>query len=351
METSEKNVSVKKYVTIFIVQLSVAFIFFIMYNGANHLPFFSDNSVKVKLEPVEHTGTIILLWTWPFGDKFPLNECPLMFNISGCFYTQDRSLYSSADAVIMHHRDVCSSTKSLHNMPRLPNQYWVWFNLESPSHSPNLPLMNNLINLSMTYRFDSDIFTPYGWLEQNDQQENITIPTKTKLVAWAISDWNPQSRRVLYFEQLKNYLPIDVFGSQHQNLPRNVEQQTLSRYKFYLAFENSAHEDYITEKLWKNALAFGCVPIVLGPSRANYERFIPKDSFIHVDDFPTASDLAAYILKLDKDDERYQKYFSWRSKFHVFSDTTWPMFYCRICTAIKEAPKHKMITSLANWYK
>ncbi|CAJ0933433.1 unnamed protein product [Ranitomeya imitator] len=222
-------------------------------------------------------------------------------------------------------------------MPRPPNQYWVWFNLESPSHSPNLHFMDDLINLTMSYRADSDIFSPYGWLDPNKEEDTFQIPPKTKLVAWAISNWNPGSKRVRYYQELKKFLSVDVYGRQHLPLPKNKHEQTLAQYKFYLAFENSIHEDYITEKLWKNALSFGCVPVVLGPTRKNYERFIPKDSFIHVDDFSTAEELAKYILKLDGDEKAYQQYFSWRSRLHPIGNTDWRTHYCKKSSRVESA--------------
>ncbi|XP_063802197.1 4-galactosyl-N-acetylglucosaminide 3-alpha-L-fucosyltransferase FUT6-like [Pseudophryne corroboree] len=351
MENSGSIFSMKKCFMICIAQLCLAVILFILYNNVSHSAITDAvEHVETTREPAEHTQ-IILLWTWPFGDKFPLNKCPSFLNSSGCFYTDNRTLFFSADVVVIHHWEVRYSQNQLPQMPRPPNQYWVWFNLEPPSHSPNLQFMDNLINLTMSYRADSDIFSPYGWLEENKEEENFTIPSKTKLVAWAVSNWNPNSRRVRYYNQLKNYLSVDIYGRQHKPLPRNEHQQTLSKYKFYLAFENSAHEDYITEKLWNNAFANGIVPVVMGPSRGNYERFIPKDSFIHVDDFPTAQELATYILKLDSDDKAYQQYFHWRSRLHPFAGINWQTAYCRVCKAIKEAPKHKTIPSLGDWYK
>ncbi|XP_063800265.1 4-galactosyl-N-acetylglucosaminide 3-alpha-L-fucosyltransferase FUT6-like [Pseudophryne corroboree] len=350
MECSWKTLSVKKSFKICIAQLCFAAILFTLYNNVSHSAIIdADEYVVTTQEPTEHTR-IILLWTWPLGRKFPLNECPSYLNITGCFYTANRTLFSSADAVVIHHRTIFHSEKYLPHMPRPQYQYWVWFNKESPSNSPNLHFMDNLINLTMSYRADSDIFSPYGWLEENKEDENFTIPPKTKLVAWAVSNWNPNSRRVHYYEQLKNFLSIDIYGRHHKPLPRNEHQQTLSKYKFYLAFENSIYEDYITEKLWFNAFTFGIVPVVMGPSRENYERFIPKDSFIHVDDFSTAQELATYILKLDSDDKAYQQYFHWRSRLHPVLGTSWEISYCRICKAIKEAPKHKTISRLGAWY-
>lgn len=80
---------------------------------------------------------------------------------------------------------------------------------------------------------------------------------------------------MLYYQKLRDHLRVDVYGRGHMQLPHRNMSETLARYKFYLAFENSLHQDYITEKLWRNALEAWAVPVVLGPSRKNYERFLP----------------------------------------------------------------------------
>ena len=48
----------------------------------------------------------------------------------------------------------------------------------------------------------------------------------------------------------------------------------LGEYKFYLALENSACADYITEKFFDTAFQNNAVPIVLGGSW--YEPFVPE---------------------------------------------------------------------------
>ncbi|XP_069594553.1 4-galactosyl-N-acetylglucosaminide 3-alpha-L-fucosyltransferase FUT6-like [Ranitomeya imitator] len=351
MEQQGKTLTYRNAFIILIAQLLLSTIFFSLFNYGNRSWVSSKFSYTSIPQETANNTKIILLWTWPFGDVFTLNKCPPFIDFSGCFYTANRSLYSSADAIVMHHRDVCHYREQLPQMPRPPNQYWVWFNLESPSHSPNLHFMDDLINITMSYRADSHIFSPYGWLEPNKEEDTFQIPPKTKLVAWAISNWNPRSKRVRYYQELKKFLSVDIYGRQHVPLPRNKLEQTLAQYKFYLAFENSIHEDYITEKLWKNALIYGCVPVVLGPTRKNYERYIPKDSFIHVDDFSTAEELAKYILKLDGDEKAYQQYFSWRSRFHPCRSGPWQTHYCRVCKALKEAPPNKTISKLGEWYK
>ncbi|XP_053576133.1 3-galactosyl-N-acetylglucosaminide 4-alpha-L-fucosyltransferase FUT3-like [Bombina bombina] len=308
-------------------------------------------SSKLESSLIQVKPLIILLWTLPYRLQTALNQCPYPFDTSGCFYTVDRTLYTEADAVILYHRDVCSSREQLPKMKRPSKQYWIWFNLESPSRSSNLSLMDNLINLTMTYQADSDIFTPYGWLEKHDSHENFTIPLKKKLVAWVVSNWNPNYRRTKYYLELKKYIEIDIYGHGKMLLPRNKQRMILSTYKFYLAFENSIHKDYITEKLWYNVFNSGTVPVVMGPPRANYERFLPPDSFIHVDDFHSPKELASYLLELDKYDKRYQQYFNWRSKFKPVGNTSFATHCCKVCKALKEAPVYRTIPSIDKWFK
>uniref|UniRef100_A0A8C5Q7I5 Fucosyltransferase n=1 Tax=Leptobrachium leishanense TaxID=445787 RepID=A0A8C5Q7I5_9ANUR len=288
----QQSTSYNKCLLVFLLQAVFAFIFF---------TYIHINATSTQLEEVDSTPfqsknkneriVTILLWTWPFGNRFPLNRCKNPGESSGCYFTADRNDYLIADAVIFHHRDVCNSKSQLPQVQRPSGQYWVWFTLESPSHSPNLGFMDNLINITMSFRSDSDIFTPYGWLEKHIVEQNFTIPEKSKLAAWVVSNWNPYSKRVKFYEELKNHFQVDVYGRLHKSLPREDMQKVLSTYKFYFAFENSQHRDYITEKLWTNALSYGAVPVVLGPPRENYERFIPRDSFIHVDDFQLRKNL------------------------------------------------------------
>ncbi|XP_077187791.1 4-galactosyl-N-acetylglucosaminide 3-alpha-L-fucosyltransferase FUT6-like [Paroedura picta] len=307
-----------------------------------------ETSTLIDKRPPEIT---ILLWTWPFGQSFNFPKCSSLFKIEDCRFTVNRSWYPNADAVVVHHRDVCYS-KNLPRNPRPPSQLWIWFNLESPSHSPNLGFMDNQFNLTMSYRRDSGIFTPYGWLEVLDHPQNVTVPAKSKLVAWVVSNWNPSSRRVQYYQELKKYITVDVYGQRHLPLPRDKHHSTLNQYKFYLSFENSIHEDYITEKVWKNAFLSMAIPIVLGPPRKNYERFIPPDSFIHVEDFPSAQEMAHFLQELDKDDLRYQSYFRWRSWLKPVGETGWHIQYCKACRALQNKPiLYTVVPELSKWFK
>ncbi|NXT53128.1 FUT6 fucosyltransferase, partial [Pluvianellus socialis] len=361
MEVVEgKKISCKKLLTIllfcFIFLLSF-FVSFHQFRTSEPEPY--DSSPFAEIAHAGNTSTppkqdhrlTILLWTWPFGQRFSFLNCSELYNTQNCHFTVNRSWSQKADAVVVHHRDVCWNTKQLSQLPRPPSQRWIWFNLESPSHSPNLGSMNNLFNLTMSYRKDSDIFSPYGELHLLDQPQPLSIPPKTKLVAWAVSNWRADSYRVKYYQELKKHITVDIYGQHHLPLPRDKLISTVSQYSFYLAFENSQHEDYITEKLWSNAFKSGAVPVVLGPPRKNYERFLPPDSFIHVDDFASAGDLAQYLRELSNDTERYQRYFQWRKWLKPVLAVSWAHHLCRACHFLQVTEdRYQVVPDLSKWF-
>ncbi|KAM4696283.1 3-galactosyl-N-acetylglucosaminide 4-alpha-L-fucosyltransferase FUT3-like [Rhinophrynus dorsalis] len=293
---------------------------------------------------------LILVWVFPFGQPFPLNNCQRVYGISGCKLTADRTLYNVSDAVVVHHVDVMYNKNSLPQQPRPNYQRWIWFNMEPPLIIRNLHFLDNLINLTWTFRQDSDIYSPYGRIEALREPQNFTIPAKSKLVSWVVSKWYPGAPRIAYYEELKKHIPIDVYGKKHKKLSRDDFYTTISQYKFYLAFENSIYKDYITEKFWRNALDSWTVPVVLGTFRKNYERFMPGDAFIHVDDFPSAKELAEFLLVLNKDDERYRKYFNWRSHYRLWEERGLDRHYCKVCNVLRQAPYYQVIPSVARWF-
>uniref|UniRef100_A0A8D0BUR8 Fucosyltransferase n=1 Tax=Salvator merianae TaxID=96440 RepID=A0A8D0BUR8_SALMN len=294
----------------------------------------------------------VLLWWEPFGRSRVSGDCHRRFNISACSLTTNRSRQLEAQAVLFHHRDLL--LQGTNQLPRLraPEQLWVWMNFESPSHSQGLRELAGVFNWTMSYRVDSDVFVPYGYLQPRRDPHLFTLPKKSKLVAWVISNWNERHTRVQYYHQLKNYLPIDVYGAHGLELKDDSVVKTISKYKFYLAFENSQHPDYITEKLWRNAFTSWAVPVVLGPPRSNYELFIPSNSFIHIDDFPSPMQLAVYLKFLDKNKSQYKRYFAWRKHYDVHVTSFWDEHCCRVCNAIRTVGKRrKVMENLANWFE
>ncbi|XP_026225901.1 alpha-(1,3)-fucosyltransferase 4-like [Anabas testudineus] len=318
----------------------------------------------------ENRAATVLIWTHPFGRYRELPDCFSLYQTSGCTITDDWSAYPQADAVIIHHREVANGKVELPPEPRPPAQKWIWMNHESPSHTPRLWHFEDVFNLTMSYRTDSDIFLPYGYLIphgfrdrdlQHLQAQPLHVPfpsrsqhQRPRLVAWVISNWSESQARVAFYRQLRRYITVDVFGLGGRPLPedsgRSSVLRLLRRYLFYLALENSQHTDYITEKLW-NAILAGAVPVVLGPSRQNYERFLPPEAFIHVDDFPSVRALAQYLLMLRRNPARLRRHLDWRGSYSLHQPAFWSEHYCTACRAVKRSrASSAVVTDLTRWF-
>ncbi|XP_051995839.1 4-galactosyl-N-acetylglucosaminide 3-alpha-L-fucosyltransferase 9-like isoform X2 [Xyrauchen texanus] len=299
----------------------------------------------------EQREVLILIWQWPFNQSFDLDICKLQFNIDGCHLTVDHELYSKADSVLIHHRDINWDLSNLPKSPRPFHQKWIWMNLESPSNTAKIPGIDNMFNVSLSYRQDSDIRMPYGWVVPTNQKlRDFIPPKKDKMVCWIVSNFQFHHRRARYYVELQRYLEIQTFGgSFNQPVSEESYREIIAGCRFYLSFENSEHNDYITEKLY-NALQFGAVPIVLGPSRKNYERFIPRDAFIHVDDFPSVRDLAKYLLLLSRHEALYCRYFNWRRYFEVKISSFPAEHACYSCDYIRQHKEYQVLTNLYWWY-
>ncbi|XP_043093633.1 4-galactosyl-N-acetylglucosaminide 3-alpha-L-fucosyltransferase 9-like isoform X2 [Puntigrus tetrazona] len=302
---------------------------------------------KEKEEP----DTLLLIWMWPFRDRFELAPCSSAFDIHGCRLTDDRDLFNQAHGVMFHHRDI---SRDLSNMPQLPRpafQKWVWWNMESPSNSYPLPLLKDLFNLTSSYRWDSDIPVPYGRITYTREEEKkYTIPKKDRLVCWVVSNYNPDFKRSQYYTELVKSVKVSVYGRQFNNAVNGEEYTNLvSSCKFYLSFENSIHRDYVTEKLF-NALVLGAVPVVLGPPRENYELFLPSEAFIHVDDFPSAKELAEHLKLLDQNEDLYKRHFTWRERFVSKTNIFGLEHACRICDHIRRNKHYKVVKDLNSWF-
>jgi alpha-1,3-fucosyltransferase len=103
-------------------------------------------------------------------------------------------------------------------------------------------------------------------------------------------------------------------------------------YKFYMAFENSLYEDYVTEKLFDNLKRF-IIPVVYGG--ADYSKFAPPKSYIDVNEFETVDKLVEYLEYLDKHPEEYIKYFWWKKYYRIETSTP----FCDLCKSLHEMDK------------
>uniref|UniRef100_UPI0037E97EF6 alpha-(1,3)-fucosyltransferase 7 n=1 Tax=Semicossyphus pulcher TaxID=241346 RepID=UPI0037E97EF6 len=309
----------------------------------------------LKYHPVGPKRNIsILLWHRPFGRSFRLrgDQCLEKYNISSCFLTDNTSTFSAADVVVFHHQELSGgrSLLPLHR-DRPASQRWVWLSMEPPVNNVNLSQLNGLFNWTMSYRRDADISVPYGQTALGSDGHGLNAaPNRSCLVGWVVSRYRPQQARAAVYQSLKKYVPIQVYGRWNKKpLSHRKLLPTIAKCFFYLSLENSEATDYISEKLWRNAFQAGVVPVVLGPSRATYEALAPPGSFIHVSDFRSTADLAAYLKRVAADRRAYEEYFEWQRTHRIKTYTDWIERLCQICVQYPSLPTHRVYEDLEGW--
>lgn len=304
------------------------------------IPSYKDGPVRVTT--VSHSGQrvkkpTILVWDKYFGGDWPPINLPC-----NCSITTDRSLFNSSSAIVFHLRDF-----NVRDVPdyRLQHQKFVMYNLESPCYSKSkekdFELFEDNIDWTMGYRSDSDIYTPYAEKivinktmsdESNSDYLNLNLfKSKTRKVAWFVSNCDTCSNREEFVTALQEYIPVDVYGSCGPLKCRDRSfcyQMLEADHKFYLSFENSICKEYVTEKVF-NLLKYHIIPIVLGPSE-DYKKILPDNSYIDALNFSTPRALADYLHKVSDSEILYSSYFKWKSSSY-FEPMTQASHFCKLC--------------------
>ena len=298
---------------------------------------------KVKSTHVIDSETLrILFWTkwssnvWWFLPKTSIVKCGGL----KCQYTHDKSLADVSDALLffVRKRNYVKGITSAHPKVRNPKQYWIGHFQGPPSYGDfdfdDLDKLNNMYNLSSSYHHKADVRTRYGYcheLNHSETLENNYTRGKKGLVSWFVSNCDTQNKRKEFVIELKKHIKVHVYGgctdeqleslgtqcaenkapTRHCNKARN----TMNSHKFYLAFESTNCVDYITEKVYKILEQhMATVPIIMS-GVDNLQNLLPPKSYIDVNDFSSAKELAEYLLRLDKNDDLYNEYFAWRSSY------------------------------------
>lgn len=335
-----------------------AFILLLFFSSLSPLLYYSFLNHKLSWQKnhldVPQRNISILLWHWPFGRSYNLHgdKCLELYNISHCFLTDNTSAFSTADVVVFHHQELSRGLSSLPlHRDRPASQRWVWLSMEPPVNNANLSQFNGLFNWTMSYRRDADISVPYGkTMLGGDERGYQGAPNRSCLVSWVVSKYQSQQARAGVYQSLKKYIPIQVYG-RWNNRPLLDKKllPTIANCLFYLSFENSEAKDYISEKLWRNAFQAGAVPVVLGPSRATYEALAPPGSFIHVSEFKSTADLAAYLKQVAADRQAYERYLHWHRTHRIKTYTDWRERLCQICVQYPRSPARKVYRDLQSW--
>ena len=124
-----------------------------------------------------------------------------------------------------------------------------------------------------------------------------------------------------------------------------------AKYKFYLSFENSICDDYVTEKFFE-IMNHDIVPVVYGG--ANYSRIAPPHSYIDALKF-TPETLANYLKLLDASDKLYNEYFWWKGHYTVEAglETMARNGFCELCKKLHQdqgIKNYKVSQLVSEWH-
>lgn len=328
--------------------------------------------IEQKVVTVTQQTKLILAYTNIYGREFDVarygrttseinkHPDPLATCEYSCQWTTQKSEYNQSHAVLFHlYNNIGNKDFVLKDLPRRDNldQKWVLMAREPQAfyYPEQLKQLKDLFNLTVTFQRDSDVVIPYGgyWkhspgsLAYRAKMKLDYLTGKNKKVAWVVSNCKTSSKREDYVEELQKYIAVDIYGkcgnlSTHTKSANGFRDEIAKQYKFYIAFENSDCDDYISEKFW-NSLHIGIIPIVRG-QRAKFKQLTPPNSFIHTDSFITPKNLAKYLNEISSDATLFHKHHEWRRLY----DANYKFFtvnhqwMCDLCRKVHE-PERKTV--------
>lgn len=268
---------------------------FNMFYGTGHDKGTGLNYILLWTDIVTHPFDHVRMERYVFIDR----NCAYQ----NCFLTADSSFFKNVtdfDAVLFDAMDLYRNIDIGLPSERTKEQKYIFISTESPVNKPLPPLLDGIFNWTWTYRLDSDISFSYiavrnkrgdligpkedmHWMDINKMKpiskyDKEKLSRKRKAATWFVSNCYAYDKRNLFASKLKGELlkfghQLDIYGfCGDHNCPRDSDvcySLIKTDYYFYLAFENSFSEDYVSEKLL-NALQHFAVPVVYGG--ANYTR-------------------------------------------------------------------------------
>jgi len=266
---------------------------------------------------------------------------------------------------------------------RSTDQLFVFANTEPPGYvhymdAVQLMRVNpEFYNWTMTYKSDSDVWMPYAHiiprdiqkqnylkpLQRGKPQENLVystkwtgiigkdynrvFDTKSKNTLWFVSHCVTPSKREKYVERMTKKMKIDIFGNCGKYKIKGNDTFNM-QYKFYLAFENSLCEDYITEKMYS---WFSKDIIVVTYGGADYSKFVPDGTYINAADFPNPEALADFLNKLGSDRERYIGYLKRKDQYQVITEQESAQnAFCGLCWRLNNLNERQYTKNMSKWW-
>lgn len=248
----------------------------------------------------------MLMWTTPDILPFTVMEMGQSYFINrkcsyqNCYFTNDKVYFNDLrdfDVVLFN-------IINLENISvpavRTEKQKYVFVSGETPAYYPIQKYLNGFFNLTWTYKLKSDATWRYfvvrnrkgqiigpkidmHWIDIRDMKSTSKyvkskLQKKSIAAAWFAAHCYTYGHREVFVQNLKNELEkyelkVDSYGlCGNAECPRGTDECHAvleSDYYFYLSFENSLGEDYVSEKVL-TALDHFAVPVVYGS--ANYTR-------------------------------------------------------------------------------
>lgn len=259
---------------------------------------------------------LFLFYTSFFGRPVDITAIPRCALPVG--WSVDRRRLSEATAVIFHLPDF----REIRDARKYPGQYWVGWSMESRENYPLMaaPGFMRNFDITMTHESGSDVWMPYlpnseWWAAA--QRGSLPAKTESAPVAHFRSAAIDRSGRTAFAAELARHIGIDAYGRHNPtrtiegpDLGRQTKVETIARYRFCLALENSISPDYVTEKIYDPLIA-GTVPVYLGAP--NVDEFVPANSYVNASAFSSPADLASYLRHLIETPQAYEAYFAWRA--------------------------------------
>lgn len=201
-------------------------------------------------------------------------------------------------------------------------QSWGYYSLESPSMYPE---MENLLymaqfDLEISTRLSSHVPISFAPRMANIIRRPLTEDTSSGALVLYLQS-NCVEWRDNYVKELMSHVSVDSLGKCLKNgiYPDNVGTvNLLARYKFFIAFENSIANDFVTERVF-NAWIAGAIPIYKGAP--NIADFAPtRNSYIDATQFESAHELGRYLTYLHSNLSAYAEYLSYKDVTQPLSE-------------------------------
>ena len=180
-----------------------------------------------------------------------------------------------------------------------PSSKLGFMSLESPAYTKDrFKFLRNVtkhIDFFVSYRKNSTIFYPYGHICTTLEKVPKTRNIGDEKFAMAMISNCDNRERINLVKRIKEILgenlylagrcfknPVDNHYVSLKNMTKLEKiHSMIKRHRFFLAFENSACDEYITEKVWRT-LNLGVIPIIRAAEEATFKSQLPPNSYVYI---------------------------------------------------------------------